>query len=113
MSIRWWDWLPFQRWRQVDLVESADEAPERLPRRGVVLVGQADALKWAVFDCPCGRGHRIMLNLDQRRRPAWRVAVARRWRYTIIPSVDALAHGRRCHYHVRDGKTVWVADSDR
>ncbi|MFC3695583.1 DUF6527 family protein [Chenggangzhangella methanolivorans] len=113
MSIRWWDWLPFQPWRQVDVVEAADEVPETMPARGVVLVGRADAPKWAVFDCPCGRQHRIMLNLDDSRKPFWRVAVAERWHYTIVPSVDAQTRGRRCHYHVRNGRTAWAADSDR
>lgn len=54
-----------------------------------------------------------MINLDPVRRPVWRVADARHWRLTLVPSVDALTQGRRCHYVVRDGKTLWAADSDR
>ena len=29
---------------------------------------------WIVFDCPCVRGHRVMLNLDPERYPWWQNA---------------------------------------
>ena len=112
MRIAWWKWLPFQGWRSVGMVESADEVPDRLPSRGAVLVGAPEHLKWVAFDCPCGRGHRIMLNTDPGRLPAWQVAQNPEQRLTISPSVDYRGE-RRCHYHVRDGKTVWAGDSDR
>ena len=113
MKISWWKWLPFQAWRSVGLAESADEIPERLPRKGAVLVGSADLLKWVAFDCPCRRGHRIMVNTDTSRQPAWRVAPGSERRLTITPSIDYFGDSRRCHYSIRDGKTVWAEDSDR
>ena len=73
MKIAWWKWLPFQGWRSVGMTESADEIPDRLPRNGAVLVGSSQRLKWIVFDCPCRRDHRIMLNTDSARRPTWAV----------------------------------------
>jgi hypothetical protein len=110
MKISWWKWLPFRRWRIVGTVADADEVPDRLPRRGAILVGTDGIPKWIVFDCPCRTGHRIMLNADRLRRPYWSIVSQRR--LTIAPSVDALGNGRRCHYFVRHGKTFWTRDSD-
>jgi hypothetical protein len=108
MKIRWWDWLPFQSWRVVEIVEFADEVSARLPRNGVALVGSTGALKWVVFDCPCRSGHRIMLNMDPVRLPFWHVDARQTRKLTVMPSVDYADNVRRCHYFVRRGKIVWA-----
>lgn len=111
LKIKWSDWLPFQPWRVVEIVDDADEVSLRLPRNGAALVGAADHPKWVVFDCPCRRGHRIMINADVKRKPAWRLGLSPTRRLTISPSVDYADGRRRCHYFVRDGKIVWAKDS--
>jgi hypothetical protein len=111
MKLSWWQWLPFQRWRIVGVAESADEVPERLPRNGVTLVGDADRTKWIAFDCPCRTGHRIMLNADSGRRPYWALNGVQP--LTISPSIDYRGNQRRCHYFIRGGRIVWAKDSDR
>ncbi len=108
MRFPWTSWLPFQRWRVVGMVSSADEVPETLPRNGAVVVCDGGPPKWIVFDCPCRTGHRIMLNTDSHRRPVWRVDRESRDRLTLSPSVDARSANRRCHYIVRDGRIFWV-----
>ncbi len=113
MKIRWWDWLPFRRWRVVEIVDDADEVPAQLPPNGVALVGDAKHPKWIVFDCPCRGGHRIMINADRNRKPSWQLGLAPTKRLTISPSVDYADGQRRCHYFVRDGKIVWAKDSFR
>jgi len=109
MKFHWWDWLPIWRWRLVGTVESADDIPNKLPHRGAVVVASAGLQKWIGFDCPCGSGHRIMLNLDGNRYPAWRV-VQGASALTLAPSVDYKDDRRRCHYFVRAGRTVWCQD---
>jgi hypothetical protein len=105
--IRWWQWLPIFRWRIVAVVEAADEVPERLPRNGVVLVGAWSQRKWIVFDCPCRKGHRIMLNADRVRRPHW--SITTQGRLTVLPSIDYVEpRVRRCHYFIRKGRIKWV-----
>jgi hypothetical protein len=113
MKISWRKWLPFQGWRSVGMTKSADEVPNKLPRNGAVLVGSASQLKWIVFDCPCRRGHRIMLNTDPHRRPTWQVADGSNKRLTITPSVDYQGDDLHCHYFIRGGKVLWAEDSDR
>ncbi len=105
-KISWWQWLPFFRWRVVAFVDSADNVPEKLPRNGAVLVGPPARPKWIVFDCPCRRGHRIMLNTDKARLPYWSTTV--KGRLTISPSIDSNHAMRRCHYFIRNGRIQWV-----
>ncbi len=107
-KIRWWDWLPFFGWRIVAIVDSADDVPKTLPRTGAVLVGNRARPKWIVFDCPCGRGHRIMLNTDRARTPCWSTTVS--GTLTISPSVDYTGPAQRCHYFIRNGRINWVPE---
>lgn len=104
----WWHSLPWLPWRVVALVEAADDIPEDLPRNGAVLVGSTTYPKWLAFECPCRQGHRIMVSLDSRTKPHWKIGESRK--LTLWPSVDAKTGSRRCHYIIRDGKTVWVHD---
>ena len=113
LKIAWWQWLPFRPWRIVGAVESADLVPDLLPRNGAVLVGTLEQPKWIALDCPCRQGHRILLNADARRQPAWRIAAARDGKLSIAPSVDYSDRQRRCHYFVRNGKILWAKDSTR
>lgn len=102
------DWWPWRRWRVVGWVEAADEVPADLPRTAIVMVGRPGAPKWAAFDCPCRKGHRILLPLSKTVMPRWTVQGERET--TLSPSVDAW-HGRqRCHYFIREGRTLWVTD---
>ena len=113
MSIAWRQWLPFQPWRIVDIVESADEIPNKLPRNGAVLVSSGGPPKWVSIDCPCRKGHRVLLNTDQTRRPAWTLTQVANRKLSISPSVDFHDGPRRCHYFVRDGRIQWAKDTIR
>src|SRR5262245_3187516 len=43
-------------------------APDSLPSRQVVLVGDGRSHKWAYLACPCGCGEPIMLSLSKTKR---------------------------------------------
>ncbi len=104
--IRWWEWLPFWRWRLVGAVGEADDIPQHLPRNGVVLIGAQANLKWLAFDCPCRAGHRIMLSLDRTRTPYW--SFSQTEHLSIVPSIDFRSGDKRCHYFITNGRIVWV-----
>ena len=103
----WWRSLqvPWRRWRIIDQFDAGDEVPERLPNRGVALVGPPESPTWAVFDCPCRSGHRLMVNLDRTRHPYWRVET--RKPLSIRPSIDNVTPERRCHFIMSGGKVSW------
>jgi hypothetical protein len=106
----WWDRLALLPWRIVADVESADEIPDKLPRRGAVLVSEGKRQKWIAFDCPCQLHHRIMLNLDSTRYPCWQVRRGKKDRLTISPSVSSRGSNSYCHYFIREGKVTWARD---
>jgi hypothetical protein len=111
MTIGWWQWLPIHRWRIIGTVQSADEIPEKLPKRAAIVVGTGNFPKWIAFDCPCRSGHRVMLNTDRGRRPAWTLKTSGTGGLSIFPSIDFIEGDRRCHFIVRAGRIVWVQDA--
>jgi hypothetical protein len=108
--VAWWQWipLPWRRWRLVVRVDAGDEVPERLPTRGVAIVGPIAAPTWIALDCPCKRGHRLMVNSSTARRPNWRIE--RHKPLTIRPSIDDITPERRCHFTIHQGRTRWAKD---
>ena len=108
----WWRSLPFpwRRWHVVGQVEAVDKVPDRLAYGTVVLVGASDRLGWAIFDCPCRTGHRLMLNLDCGRYPIWTIESMRP--LSVYPSIDDSTQERRCHFCVRRGKVKWAKSVD-
>ena len=98
--------LPWRRWRIVGNVAAGDEIPEALPYRGVVLVGTARHPAWAALDCPCGTNHRLLINLNSKRYPRWEIRS--KARLSLWPSIDAVGHGRRCHFVLNKGRVRWV-----
>ena len=104
----WWQslLLPWRPWRVVGQVCAGDDVPDRLPHKGVILIGIEGSKSWAVFDCPCRTGHRLMVNLNRHRYPYWRVVSLKP--LAINPSIDDITPNRRCHFTVRGGKIRWA-----
>jgi hypothetical protein len=107
--LRWW--APASRWRVVGFVAEADEAPDIITRRGVILAGGTpDDPKWIIFDCPCG-SDRVMVSAAQGRRPRWRCHTRFWGGASISPSIDTYHRGKKCHYFIRNGRVGWAVDS--
>ena len=111
--LSWWQSrpLPWRAWRIVGQVGAGDAVPARLPYRGVVLIGALESATWAVFDCPCRTGHRLMVNLDRTRHPLWRIDS--RKPLSMRPSIDNITPERRCHFTIRSGKTRWAIATNK
>jgi hypothetical protein len=103
---RWWHSRRPGPWRVALVVPEADHVPNEIPPNGAVLIRSGSALKWLAFDCPCGRGHRVMLNLDSSCWPCWQVEAEAP--LTLWPSVDVVINSRRCHYVIFHGRIEWV-----
>lgn len=101
--------LTFRRWRLEAMVSDMDEVPLSIRPRRAYLVGTPSRHKWLVFDCACGGGHRILLNLDPARRPFWTLRLSKTTRaLSLHPSVDYHDDCRTCHYILSDGRIKWV-----
>jgi hypothetical protein len=103
-----WPWWRRKRWQIAACVNAADEVPASIPHRRAILVGTTSKPKWLVFDCPCGREHRLMLNLDRARHPRWTITHGNP--LSLRPSVDAHNAARRCHFVMRDGRINWTSN---
>ncbi|MFL6061632.1 MAG: DUF6527 family protein [Marmoricola sp.] len=95
---------PKARYTEVVVVRSRSDLPETLDPRRIYQLGEPG--KWTVFDCPCGRGHTLELNMAHPGRARWRLIVAATGP-SLTPSVD-FKGSRRCHFWLRDGRVRWV-----
>lgn len=104
----WWRriTLPWYKWRVVQTVLAADAVPTRLPAKCAVLVKNQFKPGWLVFDCPCRRGHRVMLNLSLNRHPRW--LIKKTLPLTISPSVNDFTIDTSCHYFIHEGRIKWM-----
>ena len=109
--IDWWRRrrLTKPRIDQVRQYESLPDVPERLGRHVLAACGPEETPKWAAFECPCGRGHRIAVTLQPSHRPRWSLEVSDGGP-TLRPSVDFVGEFR-CHYVLRDGRITWAKNS--
>jgi hypothetical protein len=108
LSLPWWSWLPRWRYRVIGSVDAADLVPDRLPRKGLVVVENHKGRAWVAFDCPCERRHRVLLPLDKHHRPHWRLDVGRF--ASLYPSVDSHEKGIRCHFWLTHGRIRWAPE---
>lgn len=90
---------------KVVVLDDRNELPMTLNPRRLYQLG--DPGKWAVLECPCGRGHVIELNLAHPGRDQWRLTHSDDGRPSLKPSVD-FQGSRRCHYWLRDGRVDWT-----
>jgi len=75
----------------------------------LAVAGSPDRAKWALLDCPCGRGHTILLTLSTIDTPHWTVSLDPRDQPTLSPSVDRNRDKPdRCHFWLRSGEIHWV-----
>lgn len=107
-GVRWWQKfsLRWRRWKIILEVPTGADVPESVPDKCVVLVKSSERSRWLAFDCPCRTGHRVMLNLDTRRKPTWLITSTKP--LTLSPSVDELTPNHHCHYFIKHGRIKWV-----
>jgi hypothetical protein len=84
-------------------VSELDDVPIRPHPRRIYLVGTAARTKWVAFDCPCGYGHRIEINVAS--RGPWSASTDQSG-VTLTPSVDR-QDDRRCHFWLRSSRACW------
>lgn len=100
--------LTFRPWRLEAVVADMDEVPLDIPPCRAYLVGTPSRRKWLVFDCACGGGHRILLNLDPSRQPVWTLQLSKTKVLTLRPSVNYHDDRRKCHYILSNGRIEWA-----
>ena len=102
----WWKRLRAEKIKRVVIVDSMTAVPTACAS-DLYLVRHGSFDKRAVFDCPCGCGRRIDLNLVQTQHPSWS-AKLRNGRITLAPSIWLTADPCRSHFFVRNSKIEWA-----
>lgn len=88
--------------------ETRAELPKQIPQRELAIIGSYERPKWAIFECPCGRGHQLSVNLSPRQDPFWRLHLDKRGP-SLWPSVDSFTpYG--CHFWLRRGRVSWALE---
>jgi len=112
-------WVVLDLWRRLRLtsvridrivfVATPNDVPEKIPRREIFIVGNHEYQKWALFLCPCGFNHKLILNLQTHVAPSWQFSFGSQGP-SLHPSIDSLTT-RRCHFWLREGRASWVRKS--
>lgn len=72
----------------------------------VILVEDAEVMKWACFRCPGGCGACLSLSLNPQRRPRWTVLIDRWGRPSVEPSIHQ-KNDCGCHFWIKNGRVIW------
>lgn len=97
------------RFTRVAYYAEHSDLPEIPKANELAIAGSATNPKWALLDCPCGRGHTILLSLSKSEKPHWSVSTDAKRQPSIYPSIDRNRYeGVRCHYWLKDGRIRWV-----
>ena len=72
----------------------------------IYVVGHPDGPKWAILDCPCGRGHRLTVNVMKSGYPHWNLRL-RRGKASLTPSVVVTDHPCHSHFFLESNRVRW------
>src|ERR1051325_245850 len=104
---RLWAWLLGRFTGRVYRSVRVTDAPDRLAKNIVYIVGE-DGYDWAAgMGCPGGCGGTLEMNLLPDTEPVWRVTEHGDGTVSLHPSVW-LKMGCRCHFVLRQGRVRWV-----
>lgn len=102
-----------QRRRFTGIVHHASfmtPAPEMAAGK-LVLNGPANKPKWLRFNCPCGCGTVIALNLMNSHHPHWTITIHQDGTLSTHPSVDVTQC--QSHFWIQHNRILWVRDRPR
>lgn len=81
--------------------------PDDLIEDIVYVVVYEKYAKWAYLKCPCGCNEAIMLSLNTKDFPSWKIKQDKIGRASISPSVHKL-DGCKSHFLIKKGKLIWA-----
>jgi len=97
------------RTRDAYRIEYAAELPTKLRRQRLYAIGERSSPWSAALLCPCNCGALIQLSLLNTDSSSWRLALDRRGRPTLSPSVRR-TKGCRAHFWLQKGQVTWCID---
>lgn len=104
-------WVANRQSYSVALATSMSGLPANLEGK-IILVGAVGAFKWAVFQCPCGCGERIDVNLMRSHRPSWHLRLTRD-KVTLYPSIWVPSERCGSHFWIVRNQVRWFSKGSR
>lgn len=89
----------------VEVLDSMADLPEKL-RTVIYVIGTKTKYKWVVFNCPCGCGERLDVNLMQSRYPFWNLKL-QGGKASLSPSVWVPTDRCGSHFWLIDSQVHW------
>ncbi len=102
-------WVELRRrsaYANVRTIDSMDSLPIRLGRT-IYIVSRGGEPRWVVFDCPCGCGARIDVNLMKSKCPSWDL-FEEEGAVTLRPSLWQPAGTCMSHFFIERNRVRWV-----
>jgi hypothetical protein len=85
---------------------NVNDIPTIIDSKFIYIVREGTEPETLVFECPCGCGAPVYLNLLKDTTPHWTYEIERKT-ITIFPSV-VRKKGCQSHYWIKKGKIIWV-----
>lgn len=105
----WWKRTkPDRRYPRTVFLESRRDVPDAPAADTLYVVGVKRAPKWLIFDCPCGRGHRLDVNLMRARNPFWRLSFGLANRVSASPSLWVADDICDSHFWLKNSAVYFV-----
>jgi hypothetical protein len=99
-------WRRRKRYKAIRHVASMSTVPNATGDE-IFIVGTPFTLKWAVFDCPCGLGHKLTVNLMKSQWPRWKAAIEE-GRLSLRPSLIVDDHPCESHFWLINNTVRWL-----
>jgi len=102
---------PFRYWRRtrvkrrykiIKFLASLSDVPDQVGN-DIYIVGTSGTSKWVVFDCPCGEGHKLTVNLMKSSYPRWRMKMSRDG-ISLSPSIVVTDHPCKSHFWLESNR---------
>lgn len=90
-------------------VSGRSEAEKIRTYKSMVLIRDAHGPRWLQFNCPCGCGEAVWVNLRRGAGPAWSLRVDNRGQVSLWPSVVRNS-GCMSHFVLHSGRAYVIAD---
>ena len=97
------------KYSSVTFIDSLPDVPANTGNV-IYIVGSVSAAKWAVFNCPCLKGHKLTVNLMRSSYPRWSLKITRK-KISLSPSIIVTDYPCQSHFWLRSNE-VFIAYED-
>lgn len=88
------------------LLSLDEDFPDEIETNCIYFIGTTKTQQYAIFQCPCGCGRVVELNLNPKSSPLWSVKWNVMGTVSFTPSIWRKS-GCRSHFFFKHGQIIW------